>query len=667
MSQWIEFSPRLPDSIDQRRFLEIAKRLARISEVQADSFLIEVEEVKRSAYNLRRAKAAKAAEVSILVLSDLVAQGWRCRIKKQVVQVSKPLHSNGERESVRRQLHVERNRQLGTPSVQEFVRSMERRRFHRGQWVSIFSLMRDGKDLADQLSARCAHSDSLILPIRPYLQFIKEDDICPQTGLLLRDIWRYFRHTWANPYRSVPGRSLLILVRDSAVEPHPVIGIAALASSAVQIGVRDEWIGWSADRYVQLLQESATDKHASWLASLVSAGIGGIYQDDILDNSLNLIARQSVLHPGVEELERLEDYARAQREEHRRLADAGEFKKVEIDDEGERVDWRTRAETPLFRSKRAETLAMLLKVRMELSKISPNLTGEAVQNLLKEPGSRRTVQALIRRAKSDRVGVSMADISVCGAIAPYSSILGGKLVAMLATSPEVVTAYQDRYSAAPSVIASSLAGRAVIRHPHLVLLCTTSLYGMEPTQYTRISVPCEKAGGVRGESVNYRLLGKTEGYGTFQFGPETVEALSIYLSQTEGGLRIHSIFGEGVNPRLRKIREGLDRLNLPADTLLSHGSQRLVYGVALARNFREYLIGLDEEPDYLLPLSDPSRATEMIGNWWAERWLGRRMWREDVLADVAKHRLTHPIRHGARVPVPGDTGDQMSLFSDVTE
>ena len=51
----------------------------------------------------------------------------------------------------------------------------------------------------------------------------------------------------------------------------------------------------------------------------------------------------------------------------------------------------------------------------------------------------------------------MADISVCGAVAPYNPVLGGKLVSMLLTSPEVVRAYHDRYSEAESEIASAVA------------------------------------------------------------------------------------------------------------------------------------------------------------------------------------------------------------------
>jgi hypothetical protein len=38
------------------------------------------------------------------------------------------------------------------------------------------------------------------------------------------------------------------------------------------------------------------------------------------------------------------------------------------------------------------------------------------------------------------------------------------------------------------------------------------------------------------------------------------------------------------NPRLRKIRDGLDALALPTDDLLNHGSPRLVYGVMLTQN-----------------------------------------------------------------------------------
>ena len=38
----------------------------------------------------------------------------------------------------------------------------------------------------------------------------------------------------------------------------------------------------------------------------------------------------------------------------------------------------------------------------------------------------------MRKGKADRVGTAIVDLPVCGALPPYSEILGGKLVAMQA-------------------------------------------------------------------------------------------------------------------------------------------------------------------------------------------------------------------------------------------
>jgi hypothetical protein len=658
---WLDFAPRLADEVEQKRFLAGARILALASELSEDSERTAVVEEQRRKLSRLSLKGNGGAIAATLILCDLVSHNWKCRFRKQTVQIQSKLPSTDsveDREQVRTRLHIERDRQLRSDSVQSFIEGMERRRLFRGRWVSIFSLMRDGKELSASLALNSGDA------IRPYMQTIRDNGICDLTGLALRDIWRYFRHTWSNPYRSVPGRSLLLLVRDSAAEFHPVIGIAALASSAVQISPRDKWIGWSTDQYVEHLREHASERHINWLFGLVEDGLSGIYQDDLLDSATSPLTRQLLAHPSDEIIEWLQNYAAEQRKEHQRLAEARDHKKskAHVDDD---TTWRMQAENPLFRSKRAETIAVLLKARQVLQE-KGKPTPSSLKQTLQEAGSRQIIQSLVRRAKSDRVGISMADISVCGAVAPYSSLLGGKLVSMLVASPEVVNFYHDRYAKTPSIIASSMAGRPVVRAPHLVLLGTTSLYGTEPTQYTRVAIPCDKIGGRRGESIRFKLLGRTEGYGTFQFSPETVEAISNFLSQSAGGQRVHSIFGEGVNPRLRKIREGFDRLNLPSDILLTHGNQRLIYAVTLAQNFRNYLVGLDNNPDYLFSLKDACASTKAIADWWAERWLVPRLRRTGILAEVESHRLTHPVNHGARVPLTSDQDRQFALFSDIT-
>ncbi|MBB5338962.1 Druantia anti-phage system protein DruA [Tunturiibacter gelidoferens] len=159
--------------------------------------------------------------------------------------------------------------------------------------------------------------------------------------------------------------------------------------------------------------------------------------------------------------------------------------------------------------------------------------------------------------KAERVGINMMDITVCGAVAPYNPILGGKLVCLLLCSSEIVHAYRERYKNHVSVIASSMAAKEVHRDPQLVLMATTSLYGVGSSQYNRIRVPAELVGGNAGESVGFIELGKSEGFGSFHFSKETIKVAQALLGRLDGGRKVNSIFGEGVNPLMRKLREAL--------------------------------------------------------------------------------------------------------------
>ena len=116
-----------------------------------------------------------------------------------------------------------------------------------------------------------------------------------------------------------------------------------------------------------------------------------------------------------------------------------------------------------------------------------------------------------------------------------------------------------------------------------------------------------------------------------------------------------------MSPRLRKIREGLDLVGLPADRLLQHGSPRIVYAIALAMNFRDVLLGRTRRAKYILPQTSPRETTERIIGFWVRRWLSGRVERDDVLKEVERHALIHPIEHGARVRLPGQE-EELPLF-----
>src|SRR2546428_1951733 len=128
--------------------------------------------------------------------------------------MSPPGHGDGSHEDRKEQVRaghlLERDAQLRQPPTRSFSREMERRRLHGGNCCSIFSLMRDGRDLAAQLRRVAAvpagpeRRRALRQCIDPYVQVVGSDDICEFTGLRLLNVWRYFRHTWTTSYLSTP-------------------------------------------------------------------------------------------------------------------------------------------------------------------------------------------------------------------------------------------------------------------------------------------------------------------------------------------------------------------------------------------------------------------------------------------------------------------------------
>jgi hypothetical protein len=593
------------------------------------------------------------------ILCDLAKQGWFVRVKADQIEMARPtnpLDPEQDRQRIRDNLHAARDEQLRQESVRAFIKSMETRKPWNRKMVSIMDLMRDGRHLAEALRTE-PH------PIQPYLQFVGGENRCDLTGLRLVDIWRYFRHTWATPYGSVPGRTMMVLVRDRSASLHPVIGIAALSSATVGLAVRDEFIGWTNRQVLDRITADPSIKYAKWMFRVVENAIRDIYTNDLLANET--LALSDLSSPTPEVVQRLVALSRDHRKEHYRFMQGKDYKDNIHPEKATDEDWEDQAKTPLFLAKREQELANLLSIRITLNDaFGKKPTPTTVKAFIESREGKLALGKLIRKAKADRVGTVIADLTICGAIPPYNEVLGGKLVAMLMTSPEVVEEYRRRYRRVPSIIASSMAGRAVVRPADLVFISTTSLYGRRPNQYDRLVIPVgQVAEGSDGE-VRYAYLGKTRGYGTFQFGEDATASMTTVLSQTKQGQRVNYVFGEGVNPRLRMLRHGLDELGFSSNMLLDHGAPRLVYGVALVRNLSDYLLGIDKSPDYLIPLKRSEDATAAIGRWWYERWSKSRTSKDEVLEQIEKQTLIHPIRHDARVKLPPPLVEEHLLFDE---
>ena len=635
----------------------------------ADALAADDTEAIRSTRDACLARDSAELAAAAHVLLDLAGQGWAVEVgSRRKVFVAPPIgvaDPAEEKQRVRRQELIKRDEQLTIPSVRRFITAMEKPREFGGSFVSIFNLMRDGKELAAALRAlgTGAATDPSILHdvVDPYVQIVS-DERCVQTGLRLMDIWRYFRHTWSNQYTSTPGRTMMILVRDRAVPYHPVIGIAALGSAVVQLAERDDWIGWQPAVFLESLRAAPTVRAARWVMNRLKTALDEIYVDDLVKDGLYWPSLWD--SPTGDAIERLMKEADSCRRDHHRFVNRADFKKVcDADD----LDgWRRRAESDLFRSKRCLALADLLAARQALAPhLSPTPTRAGLVRALDDPKGRRAVMSVLRRAKADAVGTEIGDLTVCGAVAPYNSLLGGKLVSMLAVSPSVAKAYRRRYASYASEIASSVAGRPIRRRSNLVFVGTTSLYGSGASQYNRIRIPADVLGG--SGTIEFRQLGRSKSFGTSHLSAESVRSLVRLAEQTANGARVNSIFGEGVNPKLRKVRHGFDLLGWPSDVLLQHGRQRIIYGVSLVENLLPYLLGTDQRPHYKFLRGPETGDVEAISDWWMRRWLSPRMRSPEVLDAVARHKLRRPVRHGARVvlpplPVAPTDHEQLTLY-----
>lgn len=196
---------------------------------------------------LRRASEAAEAEnidcykyrAALSVLSDLSLQGWVFDFQNNQLVLKMENESLDDKEKIRYRLSAERNAQFKSESVKRFIKYMETERSYNGNRVSIQSLI--------------GNKDTLIQAIRderqvcaPYIQMVTGDRD-EYTGFRLSDIWRYFRYTWSIPYKTMPGRNIYYLVRDSLQPFHPVIGIFALGNSVLNLTVRDDDIGWTVE------------------------------------------------------------------------------------------------------------------------------------------------------------------------------------------------------------------------------------------------------------------------------------------------------------------------------------------------------------------------------------------------------------------------------------
>jgi hypothetical protein len=180
---------------------------------------------------------------------------------------------------------------------------------------------------------------------------------------------------------------------------------------------------------------------------------------------------------------------------------------------------------------------------------------------------------------------NVVDAFVLGAIPPYSQLLAGKLVAMLAASNEVRQLFRNKYGNRNTIISNRK------QDGELALLTTTSALGRSSI-YNRLRFENRPL---------YIPVGYTRGYGDFQFlnGLYT-DLFQFAKSRCEPSAK-QGNWGSGFRNRREVVKKCLSTAGL-SEQLLQHGVKRQVFVVPLANNSAAFLRGDDKD---LFPFDYP--------------------------------------------------------------
>lgn len=625
LNREIPFRPRLEGEF-RSRFYNAA------SEIDEEASTLDIENIaereiqwveNECQYNIDQRKKYRAVW---FLFRDLTRASWKACYRDGVLYMSLPTlngvdtHDTASPEVkalLRSWMSESRHERL--VGYTDFINRMENPGANK---LSIAKLIADGDELANRIERVHAGKINIEEAVQPYLQLVRENDRDEYTGLKISEIWRYFRLTWSTPAETTPGRTMQYLIRDAAHPMHAVMGIASLENCAVQITCRDDYIGWNQrafiDRTVTLDSDAAKNEFKQLLVYLEN-GINGIDYSE-------LCTRLVVQNPTDTDIQLLLD--KASNAELRRQQYLRKDVESDIDD-GEKSELGSISfdtEKELYRRKRAEQLARLLSAKKSIRDLitSDNFNDVWIDFCKSEVGNSAIRSALVAQ-KTKHIGSSLMELNVCGAIPPYNEILGGKLVALLATSPQVVHDYKERYADKPSEIASRLKSAPVCRPADLVYVGTTSLYYVGSSQYNRLKIP----GKIFNTDFDivWKKLGMTIGYGTMHISKATT--MSLTEATSDGFNRINHVFGEGASPKMRlltmSIRELLESANEDSKDFSKHAMSRIVYGACLAENTFDYLLGKDAKPRYYTDMSDYIAGTRKIVDFWRNRWLKSRL------------------------------------------
>jgi len=568
------------------------------------------------------------------LLADLAEVNWSIEITRKGFDVSPPtkIKSNEAKiEAVK----------INTKAAETDINNYEDAKFLNklinppvgSKYFSINKLVDDGNELKKLFEKinKIKHEDEKIVELKkiinPEIQHCFEDESCSITGLRLLDIWRYFRLTWSMPYQSSNARTMPFLVRNAARPNKPVIGIFQLVNPFFNNKGRNSFLKW--DSYISAIQEiknknlSPKELGEAFLKSIQEALKETRYDDFFTD--------KEILKPNDRIIKKLVELEKKYRTEELKEEKHYYIKKIPIKTKKESDTPKLRSEEKLYLKKRSKRLSKLLFARKIFNETNlKNDPKRALTIMIQTDSGKRAMNIALEYIRQRIYSTQSADLNVCGAVAPYNEIIGGKLITLLSTSKKVMEKYDENYKKEVSIISSGVAGRNIIKPSKLLFLSVSSLYDIASSQYNRLKLLKKNFSRLKSDLI-WHEAGFTEGLGSFHISQATSN-LFDELTKKVKKFKNESVSGKGTSHKIRKISMGLTILKIKPDLILMHNQRRrnYVFYHQKEKDMIKFLYGLKKIKNFNYCSSEYA-ITEV----WMKRWLTNRIKRKETLLKLS--------------------------------
>ena len=564
------------------------------------------------------------------LLADLVDLGWSIEITRKGFEISPPKYVKSDEAKIKARNSNWRAAENDIRNLQDVTFINRLRQPPIGSKNKSIDLLVDNggelKKLFEEVNSLKDENkkvEVLKKIIKPEIQHCFLDETCSFTGLRLMDIWRYFRLTWSMPYQTSNARTMPFLVRNGARPNKPIIGIFQLVNPFFNNTGRNSFLRW--DNYLSAAQEIKNknltiDELADAFLQSINKSLKETRFDDLIDDQ-NLIKKPT--QKVISKLTDLAEQYRIEENEEEKI----QFKKIKIKTRREVETPLTKSSEKMYLKKRSKRLSKLLFARMIFNEYNLKKNPKkAITIMLQIKDGQRAMNIALEYIRQGIYSTQAADLNVCGSIAPYNELLGGKLITLLSSSKSVMEKYDENYKKEKSIISSAVAGRDIIKPSKLLFLTVSSLYDIASSQYNRLKLYQKDYPKLKTDLI-FHEAGFTEGIGSYHISQKT----SDLMNELTGKVKKYekkSISGKGHSHKIRKIIIGLKILNLKPDDIMMHNQRRrnYVFFHKNKKNMIKYLYLLKKVENFNHCSSDLS-----ITDAWLKRWVIKRIQRKETL------------------------------------